>query len=181
MTRLVLIDDDANILNALKRVLRSTGWEVTIFSSPLDAITQLVTDDVDLIMSDYRMPEMDGVATLNKLRAACPSAVRLLMSGQADLDGVLKAINQAEIYRFVVKPWDDADLIMTLESALKYQAMVQENIRLADLVRSQQDQIQRQQRELQRLEQESPGITRVERDADGSIDLSGEFDEDALR
>lgn len=181
MTRLVLIDDDVNILNALKRVLRSTDWDVVKFNSPLDAITQLVADDVDLIMSDYRMPEMDGVATLNKLRDACPSAVRLLMSGHADLDGVLKAINQAEIYRFVVKPWDDADLIMTLESALKYQAMVQENIRLADLVRSQQDQIQRQQRELQRLEQESPGITHVDRDSDGSIDLSGEFDEDALR
>jgi two-component system, probable response regulator PhcQ len=181
MTRLVLIDDDVNILNALKRVLRSTGWDIVTFSSPLDAIAQLVIDDVDLIMSDYRMPDMDGVVALNTLRDTCPSAVRLLMSGHADLDGVLKAINQAEIYRFVVKPWDDADLIMTLESALKYQAMVQENIRLADLVRSQQDQIQRQQRELQRLEQESPGITHVDRDADGSIDLSGEFDEDALR
>lgn len=181
MTRLVLIDDDVNILNALKRVLRSTDWEVVTFSSPLNAIAELLADDVDLIMSDYRMPDMDGVAALNALRDTCPSAVRLLMSGHADLDGVLKAINQAEIYRFVVKPWDDADLIMTLESALKYQGMVQENSRLADLVRSQQDQIQRQQQELRRLEQESPGITRVDRDADGSIDLSGEFDEENRR
>src|SRR5690606_5613464 len=127
-------------------------WNILSFSSPCKAVEELRDQHVDLILCDYRMAEMDGVETLNRLRECCPGATRLLMSGQADMEGVLKAINEAEIYRFVAKPWVDADLLMTLESALKFNTMMRENVRLADLVRSQQNQILRQQHELSRLE-----------------------------
>lgn len=179
MTTIAFIDDEINILNSIKRLLRHQGWEILTFTSPEVAVEELsVRQDIEIIVSDYRMPVMDGVEVLNILKKNCPKALRMVLSGHADLQGVLLAVNQAEIYRFITKPWVDEEFIVTLEKAVQYQNLMQENIRLSEMVRLQQGRITRQQNELRRLESESPGITKVDWDEDGSIDISSEFGED---
>jgi response regulator RpfG family c-di-GMP phosphodiesterase len=123
----------------------------------------------DIIISDYRMPEMDGVAFLKAMREIQPDAVRFILSGFADLGGLIGAINEARIHRFISKPWDDYALIADIRQALEFRNLQIENQRLADQVRHQQGLISQQELELARLEAESPGITKVRRRADGGI------------
>lgn len=176
MTTIAFIDDEVNILNSIQRLLRKQDWELLAFSSPEEAIIELdKRRDVDIIVSDYRMPNMNGVEVLNILKHISPGALRIILSGQADLNGVLAAINQAEIYRFITKPWIDGDFIITLEKAVQYHALVQENLRLLHTVKQQQQRINEQLSELKRLERETPGITQVKLDEEGAIDLSDEF------
>ena len=115
------------------------------------------------------MPEVSGVEFLSILRSMQPDTIRLVLSGYTDLDGLLKAINEAEIYRYITKPWNDYDLRATVNQALVHHETLLENRRLAEQVRAQQQQIDYQQQELLRLERLHPGITQVERDLDGSI------------
>lgn len=179
MTTLAFIDDEVNILYAITRLLRKKEWELLTYSSPQEALANLSgRNDVDIIISDYRMPGMNGVEMLNLLKQDCPSALRMILSGHADLQGILMAINQAEIYRFITKPWIDEDFIITLEKAIQFHTLTQENLRLSLMVRQQQGQINKQINELRRLERYNPGITKVRWGEDGSIDISNEFDDD---
>ncbi|MBU6953286.1 response regulator [Hahella sp. HN01] len=178
MTTLAIIDDEENVLRAMQRILRKKPWKVLTFNDPYEAFDALKKEPVDLVISDYRMPEINGVELLNALKEIRPDALRILLSGQADIDGVTSAINDAEIYRFISKPWSDEDLLMTLENALEHNALVRENRRLLDLVRKQEGALKKQLEELQRLEAATPGITQVSWNEDGSIDLVDEdFDE----
>ena len=169
MTQVIIIDDEPLILQALKRVLRRQEWQISTFEDPEEALAYAAMETIDLALSDYRMPGMDGITFLKELKAIQPDTFRIVLSGQADMEAVLLAINQAEIYRFITKPWNDAELRITLEQAIRHREMLLENRRLADLVRSQQAQIDYQTSELERLEAESPGITRINWGPDGSI------------
>ncbi len=173
MYRLMIVDDEVHILSALKRSLkRGADWEIEVFSSGVEALKRAQEADFDLFISDYRMPEMNGVEFLVQAKAIQPEAMRLILSGYADLDGLLGGINEAEIYRFINKPWQDHDLHSTIEQALHHRAVIIENQRLADQVRSQQKQLNEQSKILADLESESPGITHVNWAADGSIILN---------
>lgn len=177
MKRIFIVDDEPGVLNALKRSLRDCAWLLRTFDDPEEALNAATGEEIDLVISDYRMPGMDGVTFLKEFKAVQPDTFRIILSGQADMDSVLKAINEAEIYRFVTKPWNDAELRVTIERALHHREMLLENRRLADLVRQQQAQLDYQKTELERLEQESPGITQVNWAPDGSIIL----DEESLK
>jgi len=177
MTTIALVDDEINNLSALKRALRKEDWQILTFDDPMQALKELEFENVDLIISDYRMPHMNGVTFLNEFKKINPSAIRLILSGQADLDGLLGAINSAEVYRFITKPWDDNDLRLIIKHALEFNYLQQENNRLAQIVRNQGKQIKKNLSELRRLEVDSPGITNVDWNEDGSIDL---VDEDML-
>jgi response regulator RpfG family c-di-GMP phosphodiesterase len=117
---------------------------------------------------------MDGVAFLKAFREEQPHAVRLILSGYADLDAMIGAINEAQIYRFISKPWHDFELRAAVEQALAHHDLLLENQRLADEVRAQRGIISRQEMELRRLEMETPGITKVNWGPDGSVILSEE-------
>ena len=182
MYRLMLVDDEENILRALRRVLTASDesgnqFTVEIFSSPIAALQRADEAKFDLVLSDYRMPEMDGVQFLRQIREKQPDAARLVLSGYADLEGIISAINEAQIFRFIPKPWHDAELRVTLAQALAYHALQTENRLLADRVRQQQGKLSRQEMELRRLEHENPGITKVNWGPNGEVLL----DEDALQ
>ena len=166
-----IIDDETEILNALVRLMRRQNWITLTCADPQRAREELAHHSIDIIISDYRMPGMDGVTLLNQLKHSHPDALRIILSGQADLDGVVKAVNDSEVYRFILKPWSDDDLLVTLQNALRYKEIMEENRRLAETVRRQERELEAQKRELQRLESEAPGITQVERDEDGFITL----------
>ena len=180
MYRLLIVDDEENILRALRRTLSVNDgsahqFDVEIFSSPAAALHRADEVKFDLVLSDYRMPEMDGVQFLRQFRDKQPDAARLVLSGYADLDGLIGAINEAQIFRFIPKPWHDAELRVTLTQALSYHALLAENRLLADQVRAQQGKLTRQEFEW-RLETEHPGITKVNWGPNGEVML----DEGAL-
>ena len=176
MTVIVIIDDETNILKSIQRVLRHEPWEVLTFNDPHQAIRDLSgRRDIDVIISDYRMPQMNGVELLQSLKEQCPDAIRMILSGQVDMEAVLNAINKAEVYRFIMKPWNDEDLVITLKNAIAHNQLIKENQVLAETVRAQHKEINRHVSELKRLEKESPGITQVDWGEDGSIDLTDEF------
>jgi DNA-binding NtrC family response regulator len=175
MARLLLVDDEPNVLRSLKRVLSLSGEPalrleaIETFESPCRALERLRDQAFDLILSDYRMPEMDGVAFLSASRELQPDAVRLILSAQADLKGLIGAINEAGVQRFIMKPWDDLDLRVALVEALERRELLLENRRMADEVRLARGVISRQELELRRLEEETPGITKVNWGPDGSV------------
>jgi two-component system probable response regulator PhcQ len=178
MYRIMLVDDEQNILNALRRLfvsssLQDTGspkFQVETFTSPQQALRR-AADGVafDLVISDYRMPEMDGVAFLKAFRQIQPHAERLILSGYADLDALVGAINDAQIFRFVSKPWHDCELKAAVAQALAHRDLLRDNQQLADQVRLQIGVISKQEMALRRLEEESPGITKVHWGEDGSV------------
>lgn len=173
--RLLLVDDEPNILRALERQLRGISrgdrpaYRIESCTDPREALRRAEESAFDLVISDYRMPEMDGVAFLHAFRCVQPLTARLILSGQTDLAGLIGAINDAGIMRFLAKPWEEAELVFAVEHALRERNLLLENQRLADELRASRNVIARQEAELQRLERESPGITRVRRDADGAV------------
>ncbi len=178
MYRILLIDDEPGVLSALTRLLRhsplSVGGvevrpKVEAFLSARDAISCAEESPFEMVISDFRMPEMDGVAVLRKIRDLQPDCSRVIISGYTDLNGLVSAINEARIDRFIAKPWNDFEFISALSQILQIRALRMENDALADQMRLQRGQISPAQLELQRLERLEPGITRVQWGADGSV------------
>ena len=176
MASLLIVDDEPNVLNALRRMCLNRTMlpaipdpSVTAFTSPLEAIDYLRDHPVDLVISDFRMPDMDGATFLTRVKALRPDTARIILSACADLDGIARAINEAGIFRFVSKPWSDPELKAAIVDVLAFRGLQLENRRLANEVRQQRLAISRQQLELERLERESPGITRVEWSEDGGV------------
>jgi response regulator RpfG family c-di-GMP phosphodiesterase len=178
MHRIMLVDDEPNILNALRRVLSrqvdeqaAPAYQIEAFENPPDALRRAEHVAFDLVVSDYRMPEMSGVEFLRRLIEIQPRVARLILSGYADLEGLVGAINEARIDRFIAKPWHDFELCSAVEQALDRRRLALENERLADLVRVQRGKMTRQEMELRRLEAQYPGLTRVKRGADDAIEI----------
>jgi DNA-binding NtrC family response regulator len=182
MIKIQLLDDEPQILKALQRVLRGHEWEVHPFTDVQEALDALTEHEYAVIVSDYKMPHLDGVTYLQFAKQRQPHAMRLLLTGHGDRQSMMQAINQAEIYRFISKPWEDYEIEAALRSAIDLYMLRVENQRLIDQVRQQQSTLDRQQEELLRLEREHPGLTRVKRDEDGAIvlDDTDEFDDGRL-
>jgi two-component system, probable response regulator PhcQ len=185
MYRILLVDDEENILRALRRVLAMTpcmydGKEfrlkVDTASDPHVALQMATHTAYDLVLSDFRMPELDGVQFLKAFRNLQPDSARLIISGYADLNALIGAINEAQIYRFLSKPWNDYELVSAIGQALAYRDLLRENERLADRQRAADGAISEEDLERRILEAEEPGITRVKWGSDGSVLL----DEDLL-
>ncbi len=140
--RVLCVDDERNILNALNRLLRRDGHTVLTASSGASALELLAHEEVDVVISDMRMPGMDGAALLEAVRARWPDTMRLLLTGYADVAGTMAAINRGEIYRYVAKPWDDRDLQLVVRHALERRALAKEKLRLEALTRQQNRELQ---------------------------------------
>jgi YesN/AraC family two-component response regulator len=182
--RLLLVDDEPGVLKALRRVLtlvpcRFDGvtypLQVDLAESPQRALELARDHAYDLVLSDYRMPGMDGVQLLKALRELQPDAARMILSGYADLNAVLAALNEAQIVRFLSKPWNDYELLAAIGQALAYRAVLLDNRRMADLLRLQRQQLSPQEFERRRLEEAEPGITQVRWADDGSLLLDDDL------
>lgn len=134
MYQLLLIDDEPNILSALRRELQST-YAVQPFSDPQQALLHCRDNRVDLAIVDYKMPQMNGVEFLKQFGKLQPDAVRLMLSGEADFNALISTINETHIYRFISKPWDSTELAATLAEALSHREQALENRRLAAVCR----------------------------------------------
>jgi two-component system, probable response regulator PhcQ len=174
--RILLIDDEAAIVNALTRELRRgagspPAWRIEAFTDPAAALARARECRFALAISDYRMPSMTGVALLTELRALQPDCMRMILSGQTDREGLLGAINEAQIARFVAKPWIEDELVALVHRLLAAHERLAETEELADRQRLTLGQVSPQEAERLRLERLEPGLTRVDWDSDGSYVL----------
>ena len=182
MYRILLVDDEANMLSALRRVMMSippeeldgARPEVETYTSAEEALRRIRTMPVDLVISDYRMPEMSGVDFLTQAIEAQPDIARLILSAYADLNAVMNAINKVQVFRFISKPWHEVELKAAVTQALSIRALLIDNRRLADTVRQQRGRLSKQEAALRWLEAESPGITQLKLAEDGGILLDDE-------
>ncbi len=136
---LLFVDDEANILSSLRRLLRPFGYRIFIANGGAEGLTVLAKERVDLVISDMRMPEMDGATFLAEVAKNWPETVRILLTGYSDMASTIEAINKGGIYRYLSKPWEDSDLILTVQSALKQKELERERDQLLELTRKQNE------------------------------------------
>ena len=128
----LLVDDEPNILKALKRLLRKDGYTILLADGGLEALQVLVDNPVNVIVSDHRMPVMTGIEFLAKVKQRHPDITRIVLSGFSDLDTITEAINEGNIYKFLAKPWDDAQIRTTIKEAFEYNELRLENSHLTE-------------------------------------------------
>jgi len=138
---ILCVDDEPNILSALRRLFRSEGFQVRIAVGGAAGLELLETETVDLVISDMRMPEMDGAEFLQKVRERTPDTVRLLLTGYSEVTAIIGAINRGEIYRYITKPWDDHDIVLIVRQALERKALDAEKKRLEKLTAAQNEEL----------------------------------------
>jgi diguanylate cyclase (GGDEF)-like protein/PAS domain S-box-containing protein len=120
-TTLLLVDDEPNILRALTRTLRRDGYRILSAGGAAEAFEVLAQHEVQVILSDQRMPQMCGTDFLSQVKALYPQTVRIVLSGYTDLESVTEAINRGAIYRFLTKPWEDGPLRAHIKEAVLHQ------------------------------------------------------------
>jgi CheY-like chemotaxis protein len=118
---LLLVDDEENILRALKRTLRRDGYEIYTAGSAREGLDVLARTPIGVIVSDERMPEMNGSEFLARVKAVYPDTVRIMLSGYTDLKVVTTAVNEGAIYKFLTKPWEDDALREDIRQAFRRQ------------------------------------------------------------
>lgn len=160
--RILIVDDEPSVRSALRRTLRKEGYELSFAESAAEALEMLSRDQPDLIVSDHLMPEMTGLEFLQRCRLLYPEVGRIVLTGQAEMETVVAAINDGAVFRFLTKPWDDDEVKLTVHLAIRRVRMERENTRLLGLV-------EHQARRIQELESTHPGIHSVRRDASGAI------------
>lgn len=175
MKRFLLVDDEVNVLSALQRTLRQKLGDIDLkietCSDPVAALERIGETAFDLVISDHRMPGMTGVEFLKAVRKIQPDAVRLMLSAYSEFQAVVNAVNEAEVFRYISKPWQAEELEEIIRLALARREKVLEDRRLSDEVRVKLGELSPQSMEARRLEEEEPGITKVNWGPDGSVHL----------
>ncbi|MDQ3265039.1 MAG: HD domain-containing protein [Myxococcota bacterium] len=127
MDRILLVDDDALILQALSRILTSEGYEVIAHSNPVEASRET---RFSVVITDFMMPHLNGVELLGLLKERNPRAVRMLLTAAADFRVASEAVNRGEVFRLLGKPWTMAELTSAVRQAVHHYHLVEENERL---------------------------------------------------
>ncbi len=126
----LLVDDEQNILNSLRRLLRKEPYQLLTSTSAEEAFDLLAKNDVQLIISDNRMPGMDGIEFFARVKEKYPDIIRIILTGYTDVDAITESINKGHIYKFFLKPWNDHNLKLEIRKALEQYDLIQDNIRL---------------------------------------------------
>lgn len=139
----LFVDDEPPVLSAMRRFSRGKNWQAITASGGREALTILAEQTIDVVVSDMRMPEMNGDVLLAKIKQQYPNTIRILLTGHADLKSLENAINFAGIYNYINKPWDDNILAEVINGAIRFQDSERERKRLEDLTRKQNRQLGR--------------------------------------
>ena len=126
-TKILCVDDEKNILQSLQRIFFDEPFTVFTAESAAAGLKILESQGCQIIISDYRMPDMNGVDFLNVVRKRWPHTIRLVLSGYADVASIVSAINEGEIYKFIPKPWNDDELKITVNHAIEKYKLEEEN------------------------------------------------------
>ncbi len=158
---ILCVDDEIHVLNSLKRLLRKEDYELRLASSGEEGLLELEKDSVQVVVSDQRMPGMAGTEFLKIVKERYPDTVRVVLSGYADVQVIVAAINEGEIFRFLVKPWNDEELKATIRQCLDQYDLISHNHSLVGQIQSQNEELKRLNEELETtviLRTESLGV-----------------------
>ncbi|MEO8065129.1 MAG: response regulator [Pseudomonadota bacterium] len=161
-SKLLLVDDEPNLTSALVRSLDRSQFEIFTADSAQKGLLILAGNDIDVVVSDERMPGMTGSQFLSEVRKKWPNTIRMILSGQADLEAAVRAINEGEVYRFLLKPCHPKELQATILQGLQQKKLVAQSRKLLQ-------EHQKTVNILEELEKANPGITKIEMDEDGAI------------
>jgi two-component system, NtrC family, sensor kinase len=169
--RLLVVDDEENILRSLRRVLRHGDWEIRTALDAERGLVELTTFTPEVVLSDFRLPGMNGAEFLALVKERMPRAQRILLTGHADQRAIEEAINRSEVFRYIAKPWNDSQLLLTVQSAFEQFAVVAENERLSETTRKQNEELRVLNAELEeRVEQRTRLLTVAKREWELSFD-----------
>lgn len=138
---LLLVDDEANILKSLTRLFRPCGYKIHMAENGEDALQILRDEPIDLILSDMRMPNMNGAEFLARAAKRWPGTMRILLTGYADIESTIAAVNQGKIYSYCSKPWEDSELKLLVQHALEQKFLRDERDRLFEIVNEQNERL----------------------------------------
>lgn len=127
-----IVDDEEEVRNVLETLFSTRGYQVSKASDGREALDLLKEIEPDLILADYQMPGPDGIEFLKATLDVCPDTVRILLTAHGDLDVAVAAINEANVYKFITKPWDNNDLMLTIQRALEHYDLIQQQRAFSD-------------------------------------------------
>ena len=117
---IILVDDEDMVLTSLSSLLQlETEYDVQTFTSAKEALEYADKNDIDLVISDYLMPEMDGITFLGHVRNVKPDVPRIILTGYADKENAIKAINEVGLFQYIEKPWENDDLLIIIRNGLE--------------------------------------------------------------
>ena len=148
------VDDEQNILHALKRLLRKDGYRLLTASSGDEGLKILEQNEVHVVISDQRMPEMSGTEFLARVKEHHPAALRIVLTGYTDVDSITESINEGHIYKFFLKPWNDQSLRLEIKQALDQYDLIQANKKLQEQVMQQNEELKEINENLEAMVQE---------------------------
>lgn len=157
---ILVVDDEDSIIRTITKILILDGHNVLSSLSGEEGLSLLAQNNIDLVISDLEMPGMNGLEFSQKARIDYPHILTILLTGHADLKTAMQAINEAGVYKFILKPYDINDLRITVRRAMELRQLTLERDSL-------QREVVRQEIVLRDLERENPGITKVERNEAG--------------
>ncbi len=163
--KILIVEDEEFVRKALERLLRRDGYTVLSAPSAEEALKLLREEEVDLVISDHLMPGMKGLEFLEVVRQRLPETLRIVLTGYAETNLVIEAINKGEVYRFLTKPWNDDDLRLTIRLALRHRELEKKFRALVTMLGEQEE-------VLQMLELRYPGISNITKDSEGTIVIS---------
>lgn len=145
---LVVVDDEEMVLTSIRSFLAlETDYEVKTFSRPSEALAYLGENEADLVISDYLMPEMDGISFLARVRELRPEVPRIILTGYSDKENAIKAINEVGLFQYIEKPWDNDDLRLIIRNGVEKQRLMRD-------LRGRIEQINKAYAELQGIQQQ---------------------------
>jgi DNA-binding NtrC family response regulator len=159
---ILVVDDDKLFIDYIQRMLSGESYNIITGSSGQEGLEILKKQHVSMVISEYKIPLMSGLEFLEKVRIIYPDILTIMVTDHADIKLVIKAINEAGVYKFLLKPWDDIDFKNTIKKTLESLQVIKERDMLIRKVKT-------HEATLKDLEKRYPGITKVERDDDGCI------------
>lgn len=167
---ILCVDDEPGILSAISRTFLDQNYRILTAQNPEEGLQVLRKDGpVQVVISDFRMPGMNGVEFLRQVRAAWPDTVRMILSGFADVDAILAAVNEGQIYKFILKPWNPDDLRLTVINALERYALGRKNRELGEDLARKSEELRKLNETMRCLIEEKSSETAFQRT------LSGEY------
>ena len=140
---LLIVDDEPNVLKSLKRLLIDTDYKIITAESGEEGLKAFEKHIIKIVISDYRMPEMNGVDFLSKVKEKSPETIRIILSGYADAIAIVEAINEGQIYKFITKPWNDHELLTTIMRTFEQYDLQRENARLYSELQARNQELQK--------------------------------------
>jgi len=138
---LLFVDDEANVLRALERIFFEESYNILTASCGENALSVMESHHVQLVISDFVMPGMTGAELLRAIKNRWPETIRIMLTGYADIQAIMGAVNEGAVYKFITKPWNDDDLRLTVSLALQQYELVRENKKLKDIAKTQRERL----------------------------------------